>query len=305
MPEASRATLSHDTDPALADADPLDRANPSRASWGNDTYLATQCRRLPTHKFRRLHLNLPGSPDSAAFDGDRVMSAVVLGRKHLPYAKDTIYHPFVDMSGGSNDEAVLGIAHRDEETGRTVLDRLISQVGSTPFNPRHAIRRFAVELAEFNLHRVTGDAYAGQTFRRDFENAGIAYTVSRETKSDLYGAFEPLLNAGEIELLDHPKLVEQLLTLVMGRNGKIDHLVGEHDDHANSACGAIVLAARRDKPLSFFEPFVATRPRDLGPGLPPAIADPGSFENPLETHTDYYAPGAGGDFPTLWWPGKK
>jgi hypothetical protein len=37
-----------------------------------------------------------------------------------------LYHAFVDMSGGSNDEAVLRIAHRDEQTGRTVLDRLIS-----------------------------------------------------------------------------------------------------------------------------------------------------------------------------------
>ena len=113
---------------------------------------------------------MPGAPDGAAFDGDRVMSSVVQGRKRHNYVEKTLYHAFVDMSGGSSDEAVLGIAHRDEETGRTILDRLISQAGSAPFNPRHAIRRFATELAEFNLRRVTGDAYAGQTFRRDFED---------------------------------------------------------------------------------------------------------------------------------------
>jgi hypothetical protein len=101
-----------------------------------------------------------------------------------------------------------------------VLDRLISQLGGTPFNPRHAIHSFATELAEFGLHRVTGGAYAGQTFRRDFEDASIAYNVSRESKSDLYDAFESSLNAGEIELLDHRKLVEQLLTLVVAGTEK-------------------------------------------------------------------------------------
>ena len=64
------------TDPALADAEPEARANPSMASWNNPGYLAQQKRRLPAHKFRRLHLNLPGAPDGAAFDGDRVMAAI-------------------------------------------------------------------------------------------------------------------------------------------------------------------------------------------------------------------------------------
>jgi len=35
------------TDPGLVDATPEERANPSRASWGNADYLAQQKRRLP------------------------------------------------------------------------------------------------------------------------------------------------------------------------------------------------------------------------------------------------------------------
>jgi hypothetical protein len=48
------------TDPELAAEGiaPEQRANPSMASWGNSGYLE-QRRRLPTHKYRRLHLNLP------------------------------------------------------------------------------------------------------------------------------------------------------------------------------------------------------------------------------------------------------
>jgi hypothetical protein len=65
------------TDPGFAGDDVTQeaRANPSMASWGNADYLDQQRRRLPTHKFRRLHLNLPGAPDGAAFSGERVMSA--------------------------------------------------------------------------------------------------------------------------------------------------------------------------------------------------------------------------------------
>ena len=47
-----------------------------------------------------------------------------------------------------------------------------------------------------------------------FEDEGITYVQSEQNKTELYEAFEPHLNAGEVELLDLPKLQEQLLTLV-------------------------------------------------------------------------------------------
>jgi hypothetical protein len=60
------------------------------------------------------------------------------------------------------------------------------------------------------------------------------------TKTELYEAFEPPLNAGEIELPDIPKLQEQLLTLVI-RGAHIDHQPGDHDDWPNACCGAVYL----------------------------------------------------------------
>jgi hypothetical protein len=260
------------TDPALADATPEERANPSLASFGKG-YLDQQRRRLPTHKFRRLHLNLPGAPDGAAFDGDRVMEAIVKGRKRLLRVDGVVYHAFVDMSGGSNDDATLSIAHFDLETKRTVVDLLMSQIGAPPFSPRDAVRRFAAEIKAWGLFRVTGDSYAGLTFRQDFQDLGITYAVSFRTKSEIYDAFEPKLNAGEVELLDHPKLTEQLLTLVL-KNGKIDHLPGDHDDWANAACGAVTLAAARTKPMRWCAPIVTgERPSWSGEQLYLSAAD--------------------------------
>ena len=244
------------TDPGLADATPEERANPSIASFGKG-YLDQQRRRLPTHKFRRLHLNLPGAPDGAAFDGDKIMEAIVKGRRRVQRKDGVVYFPFVDMSGGSSDDACFAIAHVDGETKRTVLDVLISQVGAPPFNPRDAVKRFVAELKAWGLNRVTGDAYAGQTFRRDFEDEGITYTISTRSKTEIYDAFEPKLNAGEVELLDHPKLTEQLLTLVM-KGGRIDHLPGDHDDFANAACGAIASASELDQRIPIAGPIVVS-----------------------------------------------
>jgi hypothetical protein len=238
------------TDQALADAEPEQRANPSLGSFGAG-YLAQQRRRLPTHKFRRLHLNLPGAPDGAAFDGDKVMAAIVTGRKHLPRERDISYLGFVDMSGGSSDDAVLAISYFDASRKVAILACLVAQTGGTPFNPRHAVKKFAGVLGEFGVSRVVGDAYAGETFRADFQEHGIAYEVSARTKSALYDAFEPKLNAGEVELLDHDKLQEQLLTLVV-RGSKIDHLSGDHDDYANAAVGALVIASTKDDFLTLF-----------------------------------------------------
>jgi hypothetical protein len=233
------------------------------ASWGNDGYLAQQRKRLPTHKFRRLHLNLPGAPDGAAFDGDKVMAAIVNGRKRLPPEPGHRYQAFVDMSGGSNDDAVLAVAHRDTQRLVSVLDVLISQTGGVPFSPRVAVQKFAQELKAWGLTRVTGDRYAGETFRRDFQENGIQYITADRTKSELYESFEPVLNAGEVELLDSPKLQEQLLTLIVKPSGKIDHQSGDHDDWANAATAALVLCHDANKlgPIRINPQFVANMAR--------------------------------------------
>jgi hypothetical protein len=231
------------SDPDFASLPPEARANPSMESWGNPGYLAQQRRRLPTNRFRRLHLNLGGQAEGSAFNGDSVQACVAPGRRHLSPAPATSYCAFVDMSGGSGDEAVLGIAHRDAATNRAVLDCIVTQTGTVPFNPRLAVRKFAGVLHEYRLSEVTGDAYAGETFRQDFTEAGISYRVSAMTKSELYEQLEPKINAGEVELLDEPVMIDQLLGLVW-RGSKIDHQSGEHDDRINAAAGALLNSIR-------------------------------------------------------------
>ena len=233
-------TADYCTDPAFASLSPEERANPSMASWGNPDYLAQQQRRLPAHKFRRLHLNLPGLPEGSAYQPEPVMDAIARGVAVRAPEPGVVYVAFVDMSGGSNDDAVLGIGHVDRE-GRAVLDRLVNQGPPPPFDPHAAVGRFAGVLREYGVSAVTGDAYAGQTFQSAFESHGVSYRVSDKTRSQLYEALEPHLNARAVTLLDTPVLEQQLLGLVW-RGGRIDHQAGEHDDHANAGAGALVLA---------------------------------------------------------------
>jgi hypothetical protein len=195
------------TDPRFADLEPELRANPSMSSWPEGkAYLEQQRLRLPTHKFRRLHLNLPGAVDGAFFDQGSVLAAIVTGRRVLPPNPDAFYVGFVDMSGGSADDATLAIAHREQN--RTIIDLVVSQDGGIPFNPRTAVRKFVRALCTYRCDYVTGDNFAGNTFKLDFEADGISYRSSPLSKTELYEKLETAVNAGEIELPEIPKLQE-------------------------------------------------------------------------------------------------
>jgi hypothetical protein len=187
-----------------------------------------------------------------------VLESIISGRRVLPPKEDLAYVAFVDMSGGSSDDATLSVAHR--EAGRTVIDLVTCQDGGHPFNPRNAVRKFAGILKQYGLRVVTGDNYAGLTYKYDFEAEGITYKSSLLTKTELYEALEPAINAGEVELPDVPKLLEQLLTLVV-RGARVDHMPGDHDDFANAVAGAAVLAGKKlldEVPCVL--PFIATAP---------------------------------------------
>lgn len=203
-------------------------------------------RSLPSWIFRRLYLNLPGQPDDAAFDAERVEEAVVANRKALPPQLTFSYTAFCDLSGGGGDDATLAVAH--ETNGIAVLDLLIDQGARTngTFSPEQAVEKFAYTLKTYRCTSVTGDRYAAQWPIQAFQKHGIDYRPADLNRSQLYAAFEPLLNSGKVELLDHPKLVQQFIGLVR-KGEKIDHASGDHDDYANSVAGVSVLAAQADR----------------------------------------------------------
>lgn len=203
-------------------------------------------RSLPSWIFRRLYLNLPGQPDDAAFDAERVEDVIVANRIVLHPEPTLTYTAFCDLSGGGGDDATLAIAH--EANGIVVLDLLIDQGARTngTFSPEQAVEKFATILKTYRCSSVTGDRYAAQWPVQAFQKHGIDYRPAELNRSQLYAAFEPLLNSGKVELLDHPKLLQQLIGLVR-KGEKIDHASGDHDDHANAVAGVSVLAVQPNR----------------------------------------------------------
>ena len=257
------------TDPAFAELEPELRANPSISSWPEGrAYLDQQRQRLPPHKYRRLHLNLPGAPNGAFLDQAAVMSAIVTGRTALPYEDARKYYGFVDMSSGGADDAVLAIGHMED--GRAVLDLVAKQPGEAPgFNPLAAVQKFVTISRGYGITKVMADNFAGHLFKAAFEAyGGLIYEISYKGKTTFYEEFEVALNAGEVELFDDVKVQEQLLTLVL-RGAKVDHQPGDHDDHANAVAGCVWLmrtAVRYQDDVKFATPVaVGSGPR-LVPG---------------------------------------
>jgi hypothetical protein len=116
-----------------------------------------------------------------------------------------------------------------------------------PFSPEAVVRDFAATLKMFGLSKVSGDRYAGEWPRERFSEHGVAYELSDRPKSDIYRDALPLLNSAKVELLDLPRLAGQLCNLERrtsrGGRDSIDHPPGGHDDVANAAMGALLLAS--------------------------------------------------------------
>ena len=67
------------------------------------------------------------------------MKAIERGTISGPAESGIEYQAFVDMSGGSSDDATLAIGHKDAD-GRAIVDRVMNQ-GPHPFrrSPRRTV----------------------------------------------------------------------------------------------------------------------------------------------------------------------
>ncbi len=92
-----------------------------------------------------------------------------------------------------------------------------------------------------------GDRWAGGFPPEGFQRGGIRYEPSKQVKSDFYRDALAMLNSGRITLPKNDRLFNQLVSLerhvARGGHDVIDHPTDGHDDLANAAMGAAVLAA--------------------------------------------------------------
>lgn len=195
------------------------------------------------------------------FSLEAVERAVVPGRVELPPARGLGYFGFVDPSGGRADSFTMAVAHRSR-SGRLVLDVL--REARPPFRPDDVVEEYAGVLRSYGLGEATADAYAGEWVAASFQKHGVWVRQSAAPKSDLYLELLPRVSNGGIELPDSKRLVAQLVGLERrtrtGGRDKVDHGPGGHDDLANAAAGALVLAGAGDAdaaPIAILEKNIA------------------------------------------------
>jgi hypothetical protein len=107
------------------------------------------------------------------------------------------------------------------------------------------VSEFCELLKKYYLDAVSGDRYGGSWPSEQFSKYGVRYEPSPKPKSDLYVDLLPLINSRRIDLLDHPKMINQLIGLerrtARGGRDSIDHGPGQHDDIINAVAGAAAL----------------------------------------------------------------
>jgi hypothetical protein len=178
-------------------------------------------------------------------DREIIEACIARGMRERMPAKSVGYSAFVDPSGGSSDSFTCAIGHRDSSNSMVYLDCL--REIRAPFSPEIAVAELALVLKSYRVTQIVGDHYAGLWPQEAFDRHGIRYETSVLPKSALYQGFLPLLNSATIELVDNPRLVNQLAALERrtARGGKdsIDHPSSGHDDCANAVAGFGVFAS--------------------------------------------------------------
>lgn len=183
---------------------------------------------------------------SSLFDPEKIQEVIDVGISVRPHVPDFEYQAFLDMSAGKSDSSALGIAHYDSEKEQAVLDVLLER--RPPFRPREVAQEFSTAMENYGITSALADRFGGLWITEAFEEFGIRVEPAKMSKSDYYLNFLPIVNNGSCRLLDQERLINQLINLERrSRSGAtrdaVDVFAG-HDDLANVAAGACVLAAQ-------------------------------------------------------------
>jgi hypothetical protein len=196
-----------------------------------------------------------------------IEAAVDRDIKVRPPLPDVTYHSFIDGSGGVRDSYCAAVAHA--ENGVAILDCLIEV--RAPFNPDSATADVAKVLKSYRCFTTTGDHYSAEWIVSAFAKCGITYRHSDRDRSAIYLDALPLFTTGRARLLDNKRLVTQLASLerktMPSGKDRVDHGPGGHDDAANVAAGAMVLAtATRLNEVPLVPPIIVSQTQPPSPG---------------------------------------
>ena len=209
---------------------------------------------------------------------EAIEGCVVRGVREIPPAAGIQYHGFVDASGGGQDSFTMGVSHRRMD-GVIVLD-CVREV-RPKFSPDSVTAEFAGVFKAYRITKIFGDDYAGEWPKERFAKNGILYESIGKPRSDLYKEFAPLLHSARVELLDNQRMVAQIHGLERrvhpGGRDAINHAPNSHDDVANAAAGAVVLATFAKQPMVISDAMLRRASLPAGGYLSSNVRPPVTF----------------------------
>ena len=86
------------------------------------------------------------------------------------------------------------------------------------------VDEYAALVKKYRCSRVFGDRYAGDWPAEQFRKRDVFLEPAEKSKSELYGDVLPLINSRAVDLLDHERLMMQLVSLerttILRRSGQ-------------------------------------------------------------------------------------
>ena len=82
-----------------------------------------------------------------------------------------------------------------------------------PFSPEFVVAEFCETLANYRIRRISGDHYGGRVAARAIPKHGVLYETAERTASQQFLELLPLINAKRVGLLDHKRMLDQLIGL--------------------------------------------------------------------------------------------
>ena len=148
------------------------------------------------------------------------------------------YVAFDDPSTGSGDDSwALCIAHAQRGKPNNATIDLLRE-WRPPFSAEEVIKEICDLCRQYRCYKIVSDRTGMWTTERFTQYGGVTRDTTAKNKHDLYVGFLPVLNSGCVELLDHQRSINQILSLERTRT-KIDHPPRQHDDCANAIAGAV------------------------------------------------------------------
>jgi hypothetical protein len=156
------------------------------------------------------------------------------------------YTAGLDLASGSGlDSLALAIAHHDPISDRIIVD--LVKEWAPPFSPSGVLSQVADICRTYNVETVIGDRFAFNFGREILRDQHLNFRVSNKDTSGCFGELLPMLNAHEVELVQHQVLLTQLGAMECKPSSRgrtfYDHAPGAHNDVAAATAVAVTHCA--------------------------------------------------------------